>query len=148
MLYTHHSLIAPDCRRSELHFFEQQVTSSQHLSHFFLQANGLPQLTQIFSGRFDFVYFFSFSFSPLLLPPRPPRLPNSLVDNLLLGGCDNNDDGARKTYPPPDTTNAAADGHLIAGPPAKSKQHVMINLLLQNCFMVTIFLSFHISRCL
>lgn len=55
---------------SALHFFEQHVTSSQHLSHFFLHAKGLPQTTHIFSGKLDLSGFFSI-FPPFPLPRRP-----------------------------------------------------------------------------
>jgi len=39
-------------RRFELHAVEQQDTSSQQRSHFFLHVKGRPHTTQIFSGRF------------------------------------------------------------------------------------------------
>ena len=61
---------------SELHLFEQVVTSSQLLSHFFLQVKGRPQTMQTFPGRLDLLGFFSFF--PLLLP-FPLPLPNNLV---------------------------------------------------------------------
>ena len=40
--------------RSFLHLWEQVVTSSQHLSHFFRQVKGRLQTTQILVGRFSF----------------------------------------------------------------------------------------------
>lgn len=36
--------------------WEQYLTSSQSLRHFFLQVKGRLQTTQIFSGRFSFLY--------------------------------------------------------------------------------------------
>jgi hypothetical protein len=54
-----------------LQLLEQHVTSSQHLSHFFLHVNGRPQTTQIFSGKLDLLGFFSF------FPSSTPLRPNN-----------------------------------------------------------------------
>jgi hypothetical protein len=72
-----------------LQLLEQHVTSSQHLSHFFLHVNGRPQTAHIFSGKLDLLGFFS-----LLAPsdPPPPLRPNSLHDDASLR--DDDDDGA------------------------------------------------------
>jgi hypothetical protein len=39
------------CRRFELQLFEQQVTSSQHRSHFLRHVKGRPHTTQILEGK-------------------------------------------------------------------------------------------------
>jgi hypothetical protein len=41
-----------------LHLSLQYFTASQTLAHFFRQVNGLPQVAQIFCGRFSFLMFF------------------------------------------------------------------------------------------
>ena len=73
-----------------LQLFEQHVISSQLLSHFFLQVNGRPQTTQIFSGRFDLVGFFSF------LSPPPPLRPNNRVAPPL--GVDSGSSGGTNNF--------------------------------------------------
>ena len=50
------------CRRFELQLLLQVVTSSQTLSHFFLQVKGLLQTTQILVGRFSLATVFPFLF--------------------------------------------------------------------------------------
>ena len=64
------------------------LTSSQHLSHFFLHAKGRPQTTQIFSGRFDFPGLF-----PLFSVFPPPRFPRNSrhIRMLSLDESDTND---------------------------------------------------------
>ena len=44
-------------RRSELHLFEQHVTSSQQRSHFFRHENGLPHTKHILDGKFSLLIF-------------------------------------------------------------------------------------------
>jgi hypothetical protein len=71
-------------RRLLLQLFEQQVTSSQHLSHFLRQVKGRPHTAQVLDGKFSFLTVLDGEFPFLTFifdssSPFPPR-PSNLVD--------------------------------------------------------------------
>lgn len=121
-------------RLCELQLFEQHVTSSQHLSHFFLHENGRPQTTHIFSGKLDLLGFFS------LFPPSPPFLPKRCHDKLSRDNDGSHDCFARGSesdirddfLPTRGEGEMKKSEHRMAQQPVESAQNDRISLLISG----------------